>query len=70
MTEDKGEVTPRHCPRCGGLMVKPVGSPYYWHADYNHPRCDITSIVDPSMIVQSAAEPPQQNETPKKKNKK
>jgi hypothetical protein len=27
-------------------MMKPPGSTLYWHADNNHPRCDITNIVD------------------------
>ncbi|HLG76594.1 MAG TPA: hypothetical protein VKX46_09270 [Ktedonobacteraceae bacterium] len=45
MTQGQGESTPLRCPRCGGLMRKPAGSTLYWHADSNHPRCDITNIV-------------------------
>ena len=56
MAEGQGE--PIRCPRCGGLMVKPAGSPFYWHADNNHPRCDITNIVDPALTVQTPEEPP------------
>jgi hypothetical protein len=41
-----GESVSRRCPRCGGVMTKPPGSSLFWHADYNHPRCDITNIVD------------------------
>ena len=70
MKEDKEGAIPRQCPRCGGLMLKPAGSPYYWHADYNHPRCDITNIVDPPMVTQTASEPPQQSEPPRKNKKK
>ena len=58
MTEGQGELTPRYCPRCGGLMRKPAGSPLYWHADNNHPRCDITNLVDPLTGVQATDEPP------------
>ncbi len=46
MTQVQGEPLPRRCPRCGGLMRKPPGSTLYWHADNNHPRCDITNIAD------------------------
>jgi hypothetical protein len=53
----------RHCPRCGGLMQKPLGSTLFWHADYNHPRCDITNIVDAPLVVQAPEEP--LNEPPK-----
>ena len=52
MVEGQGE--PVHCPRCGGLMIKLGGSPFYWHADNNHPRCDITNIVDPTLTVQTS----------------
>ncbi len=60
MTQDQslGESPSRRCPRCGGLMVKPPGSSFYWHADYNHPRCDITNIVEPPLAVQNSHEPP------------
>jgi hypothetical protein len=46
MTQGEGEIVARRCPRCGGLMSKPAGSSLFWHADNNHPRCDITNIVD------------------------
>jgi hypothetical protein len=34
------------CPRCGGPMYKPAGSPFYWHATTNHPPCNITNIAE------------------------
>ena len=58
MTQGQGEIEPRRCPRCGGLMQKPAGSLLYWHADNNHPRCDITNIIDSSFAFQSSNEPP------------
>lgn len=66
MPHNKGLPEPRHCPRCGGLMHKPAGSSFYWHADNNHPRCDITNIVDTPMIVQTSDEPPK-GRNPKQK---
>jgi ssDNA-binding Zn-finger/Zn-ribbon topoisomerase 1 len=63
MTQGQGEIEARRCPRCGGLMQKPAGSSLYWHADNNHPRCDITNIVDSSLALQSNKELP--NEPPK-----
>lgn len=60
MTESQKTVPPRRCPRCGGLMAKPSGSNMYWHADNNHPRCDITNIADAAFAIEadtSAAEP-------------
>ncbi len=63
MTQGQSEIESRRCPRCGGLMQKPPGSSLYWHADNNHPRCDITNIVDTSLAVQSNDESP--NESPK-----
>jgi hypothetical protein len=68
MTQGHGEIEPRHCPRCGGLMQKPPGSSLYWHADYNHPRCDITNIVDIPLSVQSSDESP--DEPPKSNRRK
>ena len=50
-------------------MVKPAGSSFYWHAESNHPRCDITNIVDPPLVVQAVEEPPR-NRTPKGKRTK
>ena len=63
MIQGQSEIESRRCPRCGGLMQKPPGSSLYWHADNNHPRCDITNIVDNSLAVQSNDESP--NESPK-----
>ncbi|HVB72429.1 MAG TPA: hypothetical protein VNE38_02640 [Ktedonobacteraceae bacterium] len=57
MTQSQGELEPRRCPRCGGRMIKPAGSALYWHADNNHPRCDITNIVDLPEITLTSAEP-------------
>jgi hypothetical protein len=53
MTESK-PAAPLRCPRCGGLMRKPAGSTLYWHADNDHPRCDITNIVETVLEVQIA----------------
>ena len=68
MTTGLEEIEPRRCPRCGGLMQKPAGSTLYWHADYNHPRCDITNIVDSSFVLQSNTE--SSNEPPKSNHRK
>jgi len=27
-------------------MKKPSGSSLFWHVDNNHPRCEITNLVD------------------------
>lgn len=54
MTESKPGAAPLRCPRCGGLMCKPAGSTLYWHADNDHPRCDITNIVETVLEVQIA----------------
>jgi len=56
MTQIQVESLPIHCPRCGGLMHKPSGSSLYWHADNNHPRCDITNIVETSVSSKTADE--------------
>ncbi len=66
MIQDKDVPIPRYCPRCGGLMVKSPGSSLYWHADNNHPRCDITNIVDSSLTVQTSDQPPDEPRTPPK----
>ena len=42
----QAESTPFHCPRCGSPMYKPAGGTFYWHAENNHPPCDITNIAD------------------------
>ncbi|HEX7733941.1 MAG TPA: hypothetical protein VF458_03735 [Ktedonobacteraceae bacterium] len=69
MTEGRGEPTQLRCPRCGGLMRKPAGSTLYWHADNNHPRCDITNIVEAVLETspETPAEPPPQ--PPKTRNR-
>ena len=54
MTQGHEEVVTHRCPRCGGLMKKPAGSPFFWHAESNHPRCDITNIVDTAPLVVQA----------------
>jgi hypothetical protein len=54
MAESKPGAAPLRCPRCGGLMRKPAGSTLYWHADNDHPRCDITNIVETVLEVQAA----------------
>jgi len=46
MTTGQNAPVSFHCPRCGGLMSKPAGSSFYWHATNNHPPCSITSIVE------------------------
>lgn len=56
MTQGQGKPVSPQCPRCGGLMRKPTGSTLYWHADNNHPRCDITNIVESALEVQNVAE--------------
>lgn len=45
-------------------MKKPAGSPFFWHADGNHPRCDITNIVDTApLAVQTSEELDETNDT-------
>ena len=61
MTQSQGTPVPRRCPRCGGAMYQPSGSLLYWHADNNHPRCDITNVIDPPVAVQA----PSEDESPK-----
>jgi len=70
MTQGHGELAPLHCPRCGGSMRKPAGSTLYWHVDNNHPRCDITNIVETALEVKlaQATQPPP--EAPKRQRKK
>lgn len=68
MTQGQGTPTPPQCPRCGGLMRKPAGSTLYWHADNNHPRCDITNIVETALEIVSApadTSPPEPLKPPK-----
>jgi hypothetical protein len=68
MTQGQSIIETPRCPRCGGLMKKPPGSSLYWHADNNHPRCDITNIVEASFTLHSNDEPP--NEPPKDNRRK
>ncbi len=46
MTIDQAQSTPFNCPRCGSPMHKPAGSSFYWHAENNHPPCNITNIAE------------------------
>lgn len=70
MTQNAEERDLRRCPRCGGRMVKPAGSTLFWHADNNHPRCDITNIVDmPEVTLTNsdpATQPPEKGQRRKK----
>lgn len=56
MTMGQDQPAPFYCPRCGGLMQKLAGSNFYWHADNNHPACEITNLADPKTITPTAAE--------------
>lgn len=71
MTEGQGEPVQLRCPRCGGLMRKPAGSTLYWHADTNHPRCEITNIVEAVLEAQPAEAigPPPVSASPKPKGR-
>lgn len=70
MKQGQEESAPLRCPRCGGLMRKPAGSTLYWHADNNHPRCDITNIVETALEVRTSEEPPATpSEAPKRRAK-
>ncbi|HEY1350228.1 MAG TPA: hypothetical protein VGF67_11435 [Ktedonobacteraceae bacterium] len=69
MTQGSGELAPFRCPRCGGLMRKPAGSMLYWHADNNHPRCDITNIVEAVLEVEATESTEPSAEPPKKRRK-
>jgi hypothetical protein len=51
MTQGQHEVVTPNCPRCGGLMHKPAGSILYWHTNRNHPRCDITNIIETLLEI-------------------
>ncbi|MBO0777563.1 MAG: hypothetical protein J2P37_01935 [Ktedonobacteraceae bacterium] len=49
------------CPRCGGLMYRPAGSPFYWHATSDHPPCNITNIAEipgTARIEEARPQPP------------
>ena len=71
MTMGQSVSTPFYCPRCGGQMYKPAGSSFYWHADNNHPRCDITNVADVSPALKEipgpdvAPGPPERPQQPK-----
>ncbi len=63
---------PFYCPRCGGPMYKPAGSPFYWHATSNHPPCSITNIADVPKSEESAPEDSLEDQSkgqPKKKQR-
>jgi ssDNA-binding Zn-finger/Zn-ribbon topoisomerase 1 len=66
--QNSSEDSPRRCPRCGGRMIKHSGSAFYWHADYNHPSCEITNLVDPPRIIDAASDK-QPDESPPKTEK-
>ncbi|HZU67167.1 MAG TPA: hypothetical protein VFA09_07805 [Ktedonobacteraceae bacterium] len=69
MTQAREEPVTRRCPRCGGLMRKPPGSTLFWHADNNHPRCDITNLADtPDVALPVDVE--QEDEPSRKRNRK
>lgn len=51
MTQGHEEAVTRRCPRCGGLMKKSGSSSFFWHAENNHPRCDITNLADTAPLV-------------------
>lgn len=61
--QSSSEDSPRRCPRCGGRMIKHSGSAFYWHADYNHPSCEITNLVDPPRIIDAASDKQQSDES-------
>lgn len=74
MIMDQSGSTPFYCPRCGGRMYKPAGSSFYWHADNNHPRCDITNVADVSPAAKETrgpddvvSSPPTKLQQPKKR---
>ena len=48
MTVSQAQSSSLYCPRCKCLMHKPAGSSFYWHAENNHPPCNITNIADPA----------------------
>jgi hypothetical protein len=50
-------------------MRKPPGSTLFWHADNNHPRCDITNLADtPDVALPVDVE--QEDEPSRKRNRK
>jgi hypothetical protein len=54
-------------------MKKPANSLFFWHAENNHPRCDITNIVDTApLVVQTHDVPvvPPPDEPPRGKQRK
>ena len=46
MKISQAQYIPFNCPCCGSPMYKPAGSSFYWHAENNHPPCNITNIAD------------------------
>ncbi len=46
MKISQAQYIPFNCPRCGSPMYQPAGSSFYWHAENNHPPCNITNIAD------------------------
>jgi hypothetical protein len=70
MTTERDAPAPFYCPRCGGLIFKPQGSNFYWHADNNHPPCEITNIAELSSSRPARNDNPEKpsQERPRKKN--
>jgi ssDNA-binding Zn-finger/Zn-ribbon topoisomerase 1 len=69
MTQGREKTVQIRCPRCGGLMRKPQGSNLYWHADNDHPRCDITNIIETALEIQSTTESPEPPSEPPAKGR-
>lgn len=67
MTQSQESTSYPRCPRCGGRMYKPGGSNLYWHADNNHPPCEITNVVEASLTITAPAKA-SQGETAQENN--
>ena len=67
MTQSQASASYPRCPRCGGRMYKPGGSNLYWHADNDHPSCEITNIVEASLSIK-VTDDASQGETAKENN--
>jgi hypothetical protein len=69
MTTHRDAPASFYCPRCGGLMYKPQGSVFYWHADNNHPPCEITNIAESAQVQtvrEASPDKPPQRQSRKK----
>ncbi len=69
MTQNQDAPAAYLCPRCGGRLSKPTGSSFYWHADNNHPRCDITNIAESLLVMQKPGAVPPHEPPPSPKSK-